>query len=195
MGSWEPVRLQYVPASHTADGSRACGQGASVPSEQGGVTQGCPLGMVLYGVSLLPLAEDLREAFPEALQPWYADDFAMYARASVVAGCFNRLCEKGPSVGYFPAPAKSWGICPRRQEHAAKTILEAAGLPLMWSRGQRYVGGFVGSTKMRERWLAPQIQEWTRGVELLSGVAKRFPQAAYIGLTQCLQAEWHTYAV
>jgi hypothetical protein len=52
------------------------------------------------------------------------------------------------------------------------------------------VGGFVGSTKMRERWLAPQIQEWTRGVELLSGVAKRFPQAAYIGLTQCLQAEW-----
>ena len=155
-----------------------------------GVTQGCPLGMILYGVALMPLAEDLREAYPEALQPWYADDFAIYARASVVAGCFTRLCEKGPSVGYFPAPAKSWGICPRRQEHAAKTILEAAGLPLLWSRGQRYVGGFIGSLKMRERWLDAQIQKWVRGVDTLAGVARRFPQAAYIGLTQCLQAEW-----
>ena len=79
-----------------------------------GVTQGCPMGMLVYGIGLMSLAEDLREAFPEALQPWYADDCAFYASATTCADIFVRLCAKGPSVGYFPAPAKTCAICPRR---------------------------------------------------------------------------------
>jgi hypothetical protein len=78
-----------------------------------GVIQGCPLGMLLYGVSLLGLAKDLWKSQPTVLQPWYADDFSLYGRATEVASLFNRLCQKGPSVGYFPAPAKSWAICPK----------------------------------------------------------------------------------
>ena len=155
-----------------------------------GVTQGCPLGMILYGVALLPLAEDLRVAFPGALQPWYADDFAMVARASVCAGIYGRLCRIGPSVGYFASPPKSWGICPRRHQEAAQRIFQEAGLQLKWSRGQRYVGGFVGSIAMRDRWLSPMVKEWVAGVERLAAVATKFPQSAYFGLTQCLQAEW-----
>ena len=118
-----------------------------------GLTQGCPLGMLLYGVSLLSLAEDLRESQPGLLQPWYADDFSIYGRASQVACLFNRLCEKGPSVGYFPAPAKSWAICPKQVEGSAKAILDAAGLPVKWSQGQHYVVGFIGSTRKQEWWL------------------------------------------
>ena len=155
-----------------------------------GVTQGCPLGMILYGVSLLSLAEDLRESQPGLLQPWYADDFSIYGRASQVASLFNRLCAKGPSVGYFPAPAKSWAICPKRVEGNAKAILDAAGLPVKWSRGQRYVGGFIGSSRMQERWLQPMVQKWVGGVERLAKVALRYPQSAYAGLVNCLQAEW-----
>eukprot|EP00804_Cyclotella_cryptica_P017895 CCRYP_001275-RA/>CCRYP_001275-RA protein AED:0.09 eAED:0.08 QI:0/-1/0/1/-1/1/1/0/754 len=155
-----------------------------------GVTQGCPLGMILYGVSLLSLAEDLRKFQPGLLQPWYADDFSIYGRASQVASLFNRLCAKGPSIGYFPAPAKSWAICPKRMESNAKAILDAAGLPVRWSRGQRYVGGFVGSSKMQGRWLQPMVQKWVSGVERLAKVAMRYPQSAYAGLVNCLQAEW-----
>ena len=155
-----------------------------------GVTQGCPLGTLLYGVSLLGLANDLRKSQPTVLQPWYADDFSLYGRATDVANLFNQLCEKGPSVGYFPAPAKSWVICPKRMENTAKAILDAAGLPVKWSRGQRYVGGFIGSPRMQERWLKPMVSKWVGGVEKLAKVAQRYPQAAYAGLVNCLQAEW-----
>ena len=39
-----------------------------------GVTQGYSLLMVLYGITLVPLVEDLRAADPGLLSPFYADD-------------------------------------------------------------------------------------------------------------------------
>ena len=47
--------------------------------------QGCVWGMILYGIGLLPLAEDLRRRDPSILQPWYADDFALEGPAESVA--------------------------------------------------------------------------------------------------------------
>ena len=41
-----------------------------------GVTQGYPLSMVLYGITLAPLAEELRAADPGLLLPFYTDDVA-----------------------------------------------------------------------------------------------------------------------
>jgi hypothetical protein len=37
-----------------------------------GITQGDCLAMSLYGVALMPLASKMREAIPDALQPWYS---------------------------------------------------------------------------------------------------------------------------
>ena len=34
------------------------------------------------------------------------------------------------------------------------------------------------------------VERWVEGVDALARVAKRFPHAAYAGLTACLQAEW-----
>ena len=39
-----------------------------------GVTQGDPLSMVLYGITLVPLAEELSAADPGLLSPFYVDD-------------------------------------------------------------------------------------------------------------------------
>ena len=41
-----------------------------------GVTQGDPLSVVLYGVTLVPLVEELWEADPGILTPLYVDDAA-----------------------------------------------------------------------------------------------------------------------
>ena len=38
------------------------------------VIQGDPLSMVLYGITLIPLVEELRAADPGLLLPFYADD-------------------------------------------------------------------------------------------------------------------------
>ena len=61
-----------------------------------GVTQGCPLAMLLYGLALSSLAEELRAAVPGVVQPWYADDAAMAGRASEVSSLMEALTRLGP---------------------------------------------------------------------------------------------------
>ena len=97
--------------------------------------QGCVWGMILYGIGLLPLAKDLRLHDPSILQPWCADDFALEGPSVKVACLFQHLCQHGPDVGYFPSPAKSFVICPRASEPAAKAAFNAADLPVQFSRG------------------------------------------------------------
>ena len=167
---------------------RQSGMEALILLSKEGVTQGDPLAMALYGLSLLPLAEILRKEYPEVLQPWYADDAAMQGRALSVAKCFQILAEAGPHFGYFPEPEKSFAICPLATEAAAKAIFEAEGLPVNYCRGHRYVGGYVGSTAMQDRWVEPMVEKWVASIKALAKVASQFPQSAFAGFTQSLQA-------
>ena len=168
---------------------RRPGEDAVILLSKEGVTQGDPLAMALYGIALLPLAEILREANTEVLQPWYADDAAMQGRALAVAQCFHLLIRVGPHFGYFPEPEKSFAICPLATEAAAKEIFEREGLPVRYCRGHRYVGGYVGSTAMQDRWIEPMVGKWVASIEALARVARKYPQSAYAGYSQSLQAE------
>ena len=154
-----------------------------------GVTQGDPLSMLLYGLALIPLADSLRQAEPEVLQPWYADDAAMVGPVDAIARAMRLLERQGPARGYFPEPEKS--IFVPTKPHEADRCRDALNcFGFRHRAGQRYLGGFVGSATARDEWLAPQIQDWIFGIEKLALVARRFPQTAYAGLTKSLQNEW-----
>ena len=60
-----------------------------------GMAQGNPLSMVIYDIALLPLAEMLREASKDVMQPWYADDAAMQGAVEEVAGTMVGLVKVG----------------------------------------------------------------------------------------------------
>ena len=153
-----------------------------------GVTQGDPLSMVLYGLALTPLAETLRAAVPTVIQPWYADDAAMAGPVSGIAAAQRLLLELGPRRGYFPEPDKSILIAPVATPPNALEPL--ADFNFRHEEGHRYVGGFVGSGAAEAAWVDPQVQQWIDGVHRLASVARRYPQAAYAGLSQSLQSEW-----
>ena len=112
---------------------RRPGDEALIILSKEGVTQGCPLAMILYGVALLPLSEVLRRKVPEAVQPWYADDAAMAGRASEVRELMTLLTRLGPQFGYYPEPAKSILIVNGRHEKAARVVL--SGFKFSYCRG------------------------------------------------------------
>ena len=74
---------------------------------QKGFTQGDPLSMVLYGITHVPLAEELRDTDPTLFSTFYTDDaeFDRLARRSPAQ--LQLLMDQGPDRGYFPEPAKS----------------------------------------------------------------------------------------
>ena len=72
-----------------------------------GVTQGIPLSMVLYGITIVLLVEELRDADPTLLSPFYADDAAFGGLDRWSTAQLHLLMDQGTDRGYFPEPAKS----------------------------------------------------------------------------------------
>ncbi len=114
----------------------------------------------------MPLAEYLRRdddpqqpSNSTVLQPWYADNMAMMGMSKWIARVFQLLMEKGPSVGYFPEPAKLYHICPKEEEAEARAAFEEAVLHVNFYHGKCYVNGFVGSEEMLECWLDPKVKK------------------------------------
>ena len=137
-----------------------------------GVTQGDPLSMVLYGITLVPLVEELRAADPGLLSPLYADDESFNSSAQQSAQLLKLLMKKGPDRGYFPEQAKSLFISDTPgQESGAKRDFVAEGLTLNFVSGSRYLGAYLGPQAELEAWVKPQVEAWTHRVKVLAKIA------------------------
>jgi hypothetical protein len=169
---------------------RGNGRKAFIILSEEGLSQGDPLAMILYGVALLPLVEGLRQAVPEATTPWFADDSAAIGNMHKCAKCLEYLSEHGPTYGYYIEPEKTHVICKEEEEPEAKAAFLSRGLVVSFSRGQRYLGGFIGSKGEREKWVREKVEKWADGVRILASIARRYPQTAYAGFTMSLQQEW-----
>ena len=88
---------------------------------QEGVTQGDPLSMVLYRITLVPLAEESIAADSWLLSPFHADDAAFDSLEQQISQLLKMLMKRGLDQGYFLKPAKSLFILATPgQEEAAK---------------------------------------------------------------------------
>ena len=153
-----------------------------------GIIQGDPLAMILYGITLVPLAKQLKEAVPDLIHSWYADDAALAGDSSRIRKAVRLLQQWGPQRGYFLEADKSIAVVPDAYRDRAELILREFNFTFL--DGHRYVGGFIGADSARDVWLAEKIQGWVFGVHELAKVAKRYPQTAYAGMAFSLQAEW-----
>ena len=74
-----------------------------------GTTQGSPLAMSPYAISLQPLIMQL-QVKSAASQCWYANDATGRGSLEDVKTWWDELMVSGPPLGYFPNPQKCWLI-------------------------------------------------------------------------------------
>ena len=124
--------------------------------------------MVLYGITLVPLAEDLIVAYLGLLSPLYADDAAFDSSAQHSTKLLNLLMERGLDWGYFPKTANSLFILDTQgQEEAVKRKFAAEGVVLDFISGIRYLGAYLGRQEELEAWVKPQVEAWAHRVRVI----------------------------
>ena len=83
--------------------------------------------MVLYEITLVPLAEDLRDVYPTLLSPVYANYAAVYGLKRSSAAQQWLLMDQGLDRGYFPNPSKSLFTEDNPEDEDAVRIVWAGG--------------------------------------------------------------------
>ena len=107
--------------------------------------------MVLYEITLIPLAEKLRAVDPGLLSPFYADDAAFDGLARCSAQLLKLLMMRGADWGYLPELAKSLFISDTPgKEEAEKWEFAKDGLVLNFTRVSWYLRAYLGPQKELE---------------------------------------------
>ena len=146
------------------------GSGHFLHSKEG-VTQGDPLAMIAYGISVLPLIRVLRRDHSQVTQPWYADDAGAGGNFEAVMAHFRDLQLKGPARGYFPELTKSILVVAEKNVPRATEYFRRMGIKVL--TGNRYLGGFVGERGTERQWVRTKVEGWTESVKNLAGVAHK----------------------
>ena len=69
------------------------------------------------------------------------------------------------------------------------TAFEDRGLEIRFTRGHRYLGGWLGDAAGKKAWMEDQVGVWVRAVERMGAIARQYLQSAYAGFAFCLQMD------
>ncbi|CAH3146181.1 unnamed protein product [Porites lobata] len=153
-----------------------------------GATQGDPLVMSLYAISLQPLITRL-QVKSAASQCWYADDAAGCSSLGDVKTWWDKLMVSGPPLGYFPNPQKCWLIVKPEKERPAKEIFSETTINIT-TEGRKHLGAALGSRDFFEEYVDEKVEEWVAQVTVLAEFATAQPQSSYAAFVFGLRHRW-----
>ena len=115
--------------------------------------------MLLYKITPIPLAEELRAADQGLLSPFYVNDMAFDGSARRSAQLLKLLMRRSLDWGYVTKPAKYLFILDTPgQEAATKKEFDMEGFTLNFVSGSQYLGAYVGPQEELEAWVKPQVE-------------------------------------
>ena len=152
-----------------------------------GTTQGDPLAMVMYSISVTPLIASLQD--PRVGQVWFADDASAGGTLHGLREWWSRLQDLGPLYSYYPNAAKTWLIVKPPFLSGAQQIFDGTGVQVT-VEGKRHLGAALGSHSLTDCYVSEKVELWSRLVDKLSGIARIHPHAAYAAFTHGLCNKW-----
>ena len=152
--------------------------GGEIESAEG-TTQGCPLAMPYYGVSVRPIIDQLKQSFPETYQVWLADDATGAGTLHKLREWWAQVIVEGEKYGYFVKPSKSWLILKdANRKEEAELLFKECPINITTS-GKRHLGATLGTQEFKATYIDEKVASWCKRLEKLSEIAKAEPHVAY----------------
>ena len=162
--------------------------GTSILSREG-TTQGDPLAMPMYAISLIPVIQRLRGI---AKQVWYADDAAAGGSLRQLKKWWDTLCSFSGSFGYNVNAVKCWLVVKEGLLQRANHVFMGTGVQVT-SSGRPYLGAALGSTTFIDSFTEQRVDEWIQGVSRLSSFAETQPHASYAAFAHGYLSKWNYF--
>ena len=153
-----------------------------------GTTQGDPLSMGVYALSIQPLITALQTT-SNTRQCWYADDASGVGSLDEIKKWWDTLIAIGPEFGYFPNAKKCWIIVKPEKEEYAKEVLKTTAINIT-SEGHKHLGAVIGSKEYRKGYINEKVSEWVGELLKLADFAATEPQACYSAYMFGLKHRW-----
>ena len=155
-------------------------------ASQEGTTQGDPLSMALYALSILPMQWSLLATHSQTMQLWYADESGAAGHLRRLRASWDSLVVMGPKYGYHPNGHKTKLLVKRGHQQQAKEIFGGTDITVV-TDGATYLGSPIGTPDIQA---AKKVAEWSREINRLASLAVTEPHAAYAVLTHRLYGRW-----
>ena len=153
-----------------------------------GTTQGDPLAMGLYALSIQPLITSLQAA-SSVKQCWFADDASGAGSIMEIRTWWDALSTLGPDFGYFPNDRKCWIIAKPAKEESVREAFKDTSINVT-VKGQKYLGAAIGSREHLEEYVSEKVTNWINDIAKLAEFALSQPQACYAAYTFGLKHRW-----
>ena len=153
-----------------------------------GTTQGDPLAMGLYALSIQPLITSLQAA-SSVKQCWFADDASGAGSIMEIRTWWDALSTIGPDLGYFPNDRKCWIIAKPAKEESVREASKDTTINVT-VQGQKLLGAAIGSRKCSEEYVSEKVTNWINDIAQLAEFALSQPQACYAAYTFGLKRRW-----
>ena len=115
-----PTLATYAPNTFRASARHFVTGGKELKSTEG-TTQGDPLAVSFYAISLQPLITHLNLS-SNAKQCWYTDDATCAGSLEELRKWWDGLNEMGPSLGYYLNAKKCWLVTKPEKENEAMEV-------------------------------------------------------------------------
>ena len=127
-----------------------------------GTTQGDPLSLSIYGISLIPLMLALQNT-SNTKQCWLADDASGTGSIKDVLKWWQPLEKMGPVFGYHPNALKCWLIVKPNKYEEAMEAFQNTGINVT-TEGRRHLGTALGSRDFVEDYVNEKAEQWVEEV-------------------------------
>jgi len=127
-----------------------------------GTTQGDPLAMGLYALSVQPLITSLGVA-SSTKKCWFADDACGTGSILEIKKWWDALNTLGPDFKYFPNAKKCWIISKADKEASVKEVFKDTAVNVT-IQGQKHLGAVIGSRKYLEECVSEKVTNWVSEV-------------------------------
>ena len=139
---------------------------ASILHSREGVTQEDHIAKIAYGIVILLLIKNMKQAIPDVKHPWYAVNSGALGTFARLKTYFDSLKRHDPGRGYHPELSKRLLIVRPDNLKAGKLFGKRHGFRVC--TGAHYLGNYIRDDESKCDWLRERTLMWERNINTRS---------------------------